>query len=197
MVRVKAADVLRNVDFDKYLSSNPNKDNVNLSNQFSLDNKKRFGLRGLSDNKKNKSIFQDLSRALDDIEEERLNEEGPLLTSKLEGTYTSSINRKNNPEMERALDQVGGGRKRKYVHHDKKCKEIVKLCGEISHEGKSKKKKKMTRKKKKRVGHKKKHSGSTSRKRRKSGRKRGSGRKHKKKQSGKKRHFKKHNIFSD
>jgi hypothetical protein len=201
MVRVRAADVLRKVNFDKCLTIDSNRGNVNLTNQFSLDNKKRFSLRGLCDNKKNKSIFRDLSETLEDIEEGKLNEEGPLLTSKLEGTVTSNILRRNNSgEMERALDQVGGGRKRKYIHHDKKCGKIVKLCDEISREKSksTKKTKKRGRKKKKATHHKK---TSTTKKRRKksrksssnkrSGRKKGSGKKGKGK-----RHFKKHNIFS-
>jgi hypothetical protein len=184
MVRVKAGNILRNIDFDKCLNTDSMKGNVStLTSQFSIQNKRRSGLRLLCDNKKNKSIFRDLSKSLDTIETERLNEEGPLLTSKLEGITTSSISRKNNPEMERGdIDQIGGGRKRKYVHHDKKK----------SHDGYSKKRrvgKKRGRKKSKKGKH---H-------RRRVGVSRKSSTKRRKKRSGKKRrkhHFKKHNIFS-
>jgi hypothetical protein len=194
MVRIKAVDLLRKVDFDKCLNVNTVDGNAQLSNPFSINNKKRLGLRGSCDNKKNTSIFRDLSKTLDEIELERLNEEGPILTSKLEGTLTSGISRKNNPEMERELDQVGGGRKRKYVHHDKKCAKIAKLCGEMSASGSGsgsgrRKKRKATKKRGRKRSKKTKHHRSTAARKR---------RKTKKHQSGKKkkRHFKKHNIFT-
>jgi hypothetical protein len=186
MVRVKAGNILRNIDFDKCLNTDSMKGSVStLTNQFAIQNKRRSGLRVLCDNKKNKSIFRDLSKTLDTIETERLNEEGPLLTSKLEGISTSSISRKNNPEMERGdIDQIGGGRKRKYVHHDKKKKSL---------DGYSKKRrvgKKRGRKKSRKAKHHRRR-GAVSRK---------SSTKRRKKRSGKKRrrkhHFKKHNIFS-
>jgi hypothetical protein len=199
MVRVRASDVLRNVNFDKAFDEQSRGGIDSLGDQSSIGRKKRFGLRGFTDTKKNKSIFRDLSRAIDEIEEDRLNEEGPILTSKLEGNYTSGISRKNNPEMERsAVDQIGGGRRRKYVHHDKQLKKIAKICEEIGDKKmKSPSGKKRGRKKKKKKHHKKKKRGrsstaSTGTTRRKTRKTRKSGKTKKKKH-----HFKRHNIFRD
>jgi hypothetical protein len=197
MVRVRASDVLRNVNFDKAFEKQSRGGIDSLGDQSSIGHKKRFGLRGFTDNRKNKSIFRDLSSAIDEIEEDRLNEEGPLLTSKLEGNYTSGISRKNNPEMDRsAVDQIGGGRRRKYVHHDKQLKKIAKICEEIGDKKMKSPRKKRGKKKKKKHHTKKKRGRSTtsttsgiSRKRKKS---RKSGKTKKKKH-----HFKKHNIFKD
>jgi hypothetical protein len=183
MSRVKLSAFLGKVDYDKCFTDSSDNPQI-LLNQFSTNVKQRNSLQNLGDNynrKKNTSIFRDIAQSVKKVEKNKIEEEGEILTNKLEGTTTLTRNQNSDSEMADEIDQEGGGRvrrgrKRKYTHRKK-------TVHAVKRRRKSHKKRKTYKKRK----HIKKHRGNQSgggRKKRKSSKKR---RKH---------HYKRHNIFN-
>jgi hypothetical protein len=192
MSHVKLSSFLGKIDYDKCFGIGSDSPQI-LLNQFATNVNKRNSVQSHCDNynrKKNTSIFKDIANSVRQIEKEKINQQGDILTNKLEGT--TSLSRKENSEMDDDIDQEGGGsRKRKNVRRKKTMHSTKRR--KIQHNSKHKK----SKVRKTKNSHKKK--GKQVRKQHRRRRQR-----HivpsseKKRKSGKKsiHHFRRHNIFN-
>jgi len=114
MPRVKVNKVLSNINFDKCLNNKEHSLLLNTFNDFDT-NKPRFSLRSGCDSKKKNVIFRDFHNSLKKIEQEKINEQGEILTNKLLGTTTSTRKEESGDHNMDELVQSGGGRKRKHL----------------------------------------------------------------------------------
>src|SRR6266481_7422629 len=98
MPRVKVSEVLKKIDYDKCINAI---DDFALTKSHLLEsNASRSAMRSGCDNRnKKQKIFKDLRKALIEIEKEKLNEEGEILTNKILGTTTKS-RKENSTESE-------------------------------------------------------------------------------------------------
>src|SRR5882762_2921951 len=182
-MRVKVSKVLHNTDYEKCLNDKEHSLLVNSFNDINT-NSSRFSLRSGCDNKPKKKFFKDLEKSLKEIEKEKINQQGEILTNKILGTTT--ITRKQEENGEDKMDELvqsGSGRKRKHQSDNASHSNIKKRR---KYRKKSKKKitKKISKHKvyKKRSPHHKKN-------------KRGKKKKSHKSAGLKKHHYKHHNIF--
>ena len=183
MPRIKVSEVLKKIDYDKCINDIAD---YALSKPHLLEsNASRSALRGGCDNRnKKQKIFKDLRKSLIEIEKEKLNEEGEILTNKLLGTTTKSRKENSTGSEMDELVQSGGGRKRKHGHV-------------VTHRQHRKKRKLHHKKKTKHMlHHKKKAKHMLHHKKRKTHKRKTNQTKHKKiGLKHKTHHYKKHNIF--
>src|SRR6266851_6513814 len=114
MPRVKVSKVLSNINFDKCLNDKEHSLLLNTFSDFEAHTP-RFSLRTGCNNKNKKSIFKDLQKSIKNIEKEKINQQGEILTNKILGTTTSTRKEVESKMDEMDTIQSGGGRKRK--HH--------------------------------------------------------------------------------
>src|SRR6266851_7512813 len=113
MPRIKVSEVLSNINFDKCLNDKEHSLLINTFSDFGT-NSPRFSLRTGCDNKNKKNIFQDFRKSLKKIEQDKINEQGEILTNKILGTTTSTRKEESGENKMDELVQSGGGRKRKH-----------------------------------------------------------------------------------
>src|SRR5882762_849 len=161
-MRVKVSKVLSNVDFDKCLNDKEHSLLLNTFNDFDT-NSSRFSLRSGCDNKPKKNIFKDLQKSIKEIEKEKINQQGEILTNKILGTTTSTRKAESGENKMDEMVQSGGGRKRKHqsdnasqphIKKRRKYRKKTTIKNKKIHKGKRSPHHKKTKKRRKKKSHK-------------------------------------------
>jgi len=161
-MRVKVSKVLSNVDFDKCLNDKEHSLLLNTFNDFDT-NSSRFSLRSGCDNKPKKNIFKDLQKSIKEIEKEKINQQGEILTNKILGTTTSTRKSESGENKMDEMVQSGGGRKRKHqsdnasqphIKKRRKYRKKTTIKNKKIHKGKRSPHHKKTKKRRKKKSHK-------------------------------------------